>query len=388
VSAIATKSAERSELVRMVREFALREVRPLAEELDATERFPSQIYEQMGSLGLFGISVPEHAGGGGGSTADYVAVMEELSYGYASVADQCGVVELVASLLSSYGTPEQLERWMPGLLSGRQRCSDALTEANAGSDLGGVKTRATAAGSGWVLNGEKIYIHNAPVADVALVLAVTDPDGGRRHGMSIFLVDTRLLGVTKAYVEHKMGQRASPVGGFVFEDAHLPADALLGEVGKGFGAVMSVLEKGRLGIGALANGISRAALDVAREHAATRHQFGQSLDHFQTIAFRLADMAVDYRSAHLMVDWAADVLDQGLAAGACCSSAKLYASEACLRNVDRAVQVHGGSGFIRGVVAERLYRDARITAIYEGTSEIQRLIISRDIDSVAGGISR
>jgi alkylation response protein AidB-like acyl-CoA dehydrogenase len=191
--------------------------------------------------------------------------------------------------------------------------------------------------------------------------------------------DAGCPGVARAYREKKMGQRASPVGGFVFSDVRLPGDALLGEEGQGFGAVLRVLEKGRLGIGALANGISRAALDTAREHARSREQFGRPIGDFQAVAFGLADMATDYEAARLLVRNGAELLDRGQDAGPMCSMAKLFASEASIRTTSRAVQILGGSGFIRGVEAERLYRDARITTIYEGTSEVQRMIISRSL---------
>ena len=361
----------------MVRAFVAEQVRPVVEELDATERFPAELYESMGKLGLLGITVPEADGGAGALVRDYVTVMEELAYGYASVADQCGLVELVGSLLATFGSEEQKQRYLPGLLAGTTRCAYAITEPGAGSDVGGIKTRATRTAAGWQLTGEKVYIHNAPVADFAMVLAVTDPAKGKRGGMSMFLVDTDISGVQRTYREKKMGQKASPVGGFVFDEARLPPGALLGEEGAGFGAVLRVLEKGRLGIGALANGISRAALDTARDHATTRKQFGRTISEFQAIAFMIADMATDYQAARLLLERGADLLDGGVPAGEVCSMAKLFASEAAIRNSSRAVQILGGGGYIRGVEAERLYRDARITTIYEGTSEVQRLIISR-----------
>lgn len=376
--------SERAALVSMVRDFAAKEIAPIVEELDSTERFPEEIYTQMGKLGLMGITISEADGGAGGTVGDYVAIMEELSYGYASIADQCGLVELVASLLVSFGNSEQKQRYLPGLISAGMRCSYALTEPNAGSDLGSLKTTARRDGGDWILNGEKIYIHNAPVADVALVLAVTDPDKRKRGGMSMFLVDVDTPGVQRAYYEKKMGQKASPVGGFVFTDVRLPSAALLGEEGAGFGAVLSVLEKGRLGIGALANGISRAALDTAREHALSRRQFGQAIAENQAVAFQLADMAVDLQAATLLLQNGAHLLETGESAGSACSMAKLFASEASIRNTSRAVQILGGAGYIRGVPAERLYRDARITTIYEGTSEVQRLIISRDLLRLRG----
>jgi len=365
-------------LTNMVREFAAKEIRPIAKELDETERFPVEIYEELGQLGLFGITVPVEMGGSGGSTLDYARVMEELSYGYASVADQCGLVELVSSLLVEFGTEEQRDHYLPGILDGTSRCAYALTEAEAGSDLGNVTTNASKIDGAWVLNGEKIFIHNAPVAEFALVLAVTDKSAGKRGRMSMFLVDTDLPGVAKAYKEHKMGQRASQVGGYVFQNAELPERALLGPEGAGFGAVLHVLEKGRVGIAALALGIHRAAIDASVEYANTRHQFGRPIKDFQGISFKMADMATEYRAARLLVEDAARKTDSGSTdAGPASSVAKLYASEAAVRATSAAVQVHGGSGYIRGVEVERLYRDARITMIYEGTSEVQRLIISR-----------
>lgn len=379
VSDLASASGDHTELIAMVREFASREIRPLAQELDDTERFPAELYRHMGSLGLFGITIPERDGGSGGTAVDYVGVMEELAYGYASVADQCGLVELVGSLLSAYGTEDQKSRYLPGLIDGTTRCSYALTEPDAGSDLAGLKTHARRDGTDWILTGEKIFIHNAPVADFAMVLAVTNGAKGKRGGISMFLVDTEQPGVQRAYKERKMGQRASPVGGFIFSDVRLPADALLGEEGAGFAAVLRVLEKGRLGIGALANGISRAAIDTAAEHATNREQFGRPIAQFQAVGFSLADMLTDYEAARLLLRHGAELLDTGQDAGASSSMAKLFASEASVRNTSRAVQILGGAGFIRGVEAERLYRDARITTIYEGTSEVQRLIISRSL---------
>ncbi len=378
---MSTTDAERELLVGMVHEFARERIRPIAEELDETERFPAEIYEEIGGLGLLGITVPEEMGGPGGSTFDYVKVMEELAWGYASVADQCGVVELVCSLLVKWGTDRQRDRWLPGLMAGTQRCAYALTEAEAGSDLGNVKTTAVRNDAGnWVINGEKVYIHNAPVADVALILAVTDRSKRKRGGMSMFLVDTTTPGVTKAYREHKMGQRASQVGGYVLQDVEVGPETLLGDEGAGFGAVLSVLEKGRVGIGALALGIHRAALEASVEHATTRVQFGEPIAAFQSTGFKLADMLTEYHAARLLIEDAARKIDAGSPeAGPASSMAKLYASEAAVRQTGAAVQVHGGSGYIRGVEVERLYRDARITTIYEGTSEIQRLIISRSL---------
>ena len=361
-----------------VERFARDRVRPRAEQLDTTEEFPADLYKEMGELGLLGITVPETDGGVGGTVLDYTTVMEELAYGYASVADQCGLVELITSLLTTFGTPAQKNLYMAGLQDASIRPAYALTEAESGSDLASIKTRAVREGESWILNGEKVYIHNAPIADMAVVLAVTDPEARSSRRLSMFLVDIEATdGAERAYKEHKMGQRASQVGGFVFTDARLDANGLLGEEGTGFPAMMNVLDKGRVGIAALALGIHRAALDAAVTYAKERKQFGQLIGDHQGIAFQIADMATDYQASRQLILHAANALDSGEPAAKLCSMAKLFASEKAVRHTSTAVQVHGGSGYIRGVEVERLYRDARITMIYEGTSEIQRMIISR-----------
>lgn len=373
-------SSDQQSLVEVLTDFVNNKIRPIVEELDAEERFPAEIYEELGSMGMLGINIPAEDGGAGGSALDYALVMEILSSGYASIADQVGLVELVGSLISKFGTDEQKKKYLPGLFAGTKRCAYGLTEPNAGSDLGGLKTYAEKQADGtWILNGEKIYIHNAPVADFAMVLAITDKTKGKRGGMSMFLVDIDQPGVSRAYKEKKMGQKASPVGGFIFENVKLSADSILGSEGNGFGNVLQGLEKGRLGIAALANGISRAALDTATDHAKAREQFGSPIASFQAIAFMLAEMATDYSASTNLIHAAARKLDSQIDANAACSMAKLFASEAAIRNANRAVQVLGGGGYIRGVEAERLYRDVRITAIYEGTSEVQKLVISRAV---------
>jgi len=367
-------------LVEVLQAFVKDRIKPIVEELDAEERFPAEIYEELGAMGMLGINIPTSDGGAGGSALDYALVMEILSSGYASIADQVGLVELIGSLISKFGTPDQKSKYLPGIFSGKLRCAYGLTEPGAGSDLGGLKTYAEKQDDGsWILNGEKIYIHNAPVADFAMVLAITDKNKGKRGGMSMFLVDINTPGVSRAYKEKKMGQKASPVGGFIFNNVKLAANTILGDEGNGFGNVLQGLEKGRLGIAALANGISRAALETATEHSKVREQFGAPIATFQAIAFSLAEMATDYAAATQLIHAAARRLDNGNDAGAACSMAKLFASESAIRNANRAVQILGGGGFIRGVEAERLYRDVRITAIYEGTSEVQKLVISRAV---------
>jgi alkylation response protein AidB-like acyl-CoA dehydrogenase len=360
------------------RRFATDRVRPHAAELDEAERFPAEIFAEMAGLGLFGITVPEEFGGAGLDAMSYALVMEELSRGYASVADQCGLVELIGTLLSVHGSHSQRKLWLGDVLAARKRVAYCITEAEAGSDVSGVKTTAIREGAGWSLSGSKIWIHNAPVADVGFVLARTDPAAGHR-GMSIFIVDLEAKGVSRGKKEHKMGQRASQVGALHFDNVRLGEDALLGEMNRGFHIMMSVLDKGRIGIGALAVGIAQAGLDAAVDYAKTRKQFGKTIADNQGLQWLLADMKKDITAARALVQRAAMTMDAGLPATMDCSIAKCFAGDAAVTHTTNAVQVFGGSGYIRGFEVERLYRDAKITQIYEGTNQIQRTIIAREL---------
>ncbi|MDJ0641143.1 MAG: acyl-CoA dehydrogenase family protein [Paracoccaceae bacterium] len=362
----------------MAREFATDVIRPMAEELDRQEKFPRDLYVQMAELGLFGICVPEELGGPGFDTLTYALVMEELSRGYASVADQCGLIELISTLLVRHGTAAQQERWLTDVLAARTLVAYCITEPEAGTDVSGIRTEAVRDGDGWVLNGGKIWIHNAPVADLAFVLARTDKTSGHR-GMSIFAVGLHSDGVERGPKEHKMGQRASQVGALNFTDVKLPADALLGQEGRGFHMMMSVLDKGRVGIGALAVGVAQAGLEAALDYAGQRKQFQQPIAEFQGVQWMLADMAKDIEAGRLLVHSAATKIDRGEDATKACSMAKCFAGDAAVKCTQDAVQVFGGSGYIRGFEVERLYRDAKITQIYEGTNQIQRMIIAREL---------
>jgi len=371
-------STEHQQVADMTRRFANEQIRPHAERLDREESFAGDIYQAMGENGLFGITVPEQYGGAGLDVLAYALVMEELSRGYASVADQCGLVELVTTLLCTHGTDAQKDQWIRPLVTAAKRAAYCITEAGAGSDVSGVKTTAVRHGDGWLLNGSKLWIHNAPVADVAFVLARTDPEAGKR-GMSIFIVDCASAGVSRGSKEHKLGQRSSQVGELHFENVALPADALLGTQGRGFHMMMSVLEKGRVGIASLAVGILQAALEASVEQVKIRKQFGQAIAEFQGIQFMLADMAKDTEAARLLVRSAAHKLDAGTDATAAASMAKCFAADAAVAQTSNAIQIFGGSGYIRGYEVERLYRDAKITQIYEGTNQIQRVIIARKL---------
>lgn len=362
----------------MARQFSRKVIRPVAEELDHDERFPTEIYRQMADLGLFGITVPEEYGGVGFDNFAYSIVMEELSKGYASVADQCGLVELICTLLTKYGTKAQRDIYLPKILSNKLLVSYCITETEAGSDVSGIKSTAVKTSTGWSLSGSKMWIHNAPIADVGFVLARTSPELGHR-GMSIFIVDFNADGVSRGPKDHKMGQRASQVGSLYFDNVDLPDDALLGEPNRGFYIMMSVLEKGRVGIGALAVGIGQAGLNAATEYALVRKQFGKSISENQGIQWILADMETEICAARALVRQAALMLDNEKQATSACSMAKCFASDMAVRQISNAVQIFGGSGYIRGFEVERLYRDAKITQIYEGTNQIQRSIIAKEL---------
>jgi alkylation response protein AidB-like acyl-CoA dehydrogenase len=358
--------------------FADDRIRPRARELDESEALPADIYQEMAELGLFGTTVPAEHGGAGLDALSYAVVMEELSRGYASVADQCGLIELIGTLLSAHGSDTQRQLYLADVLAYRKRVAYCITEAEAGSDVSGIKTTAIRDGSGWRLSGSKVWIHNAPVADFAYVLARTDPKAGRR-GMSIFIADLTANGVARGHKEHKMGQRASQVGALHFDGVALPEHALLGEINRGFHIMMSVLDKGRIGIAALAVGIAQAGLEAALDYAKTRRQFGKPIADNQGLQWMLADMGKDIAAARALVQRAALLMDNGFAATKDCSIAKCFASDIAVQHTANAVQIFGGSGYIRGFEVERLYRDAKITQIYEGTNQIQRSIIAREL---------
>ena len=336
----------------LARNFSNDVVRPLAENLDETERFPNELYLQMGELGLFGIGVPEVDGGPGFDTVTYALVMEELSRGYASVADQCGLIELITTLLVRHGTDIQKSNYLEDVMKAKKLVAYCISEPEAGTDVSGIRTIAKRCGDGWKLNGSKVWIHNAPVADFGFVLARTDPKAGNR-GMSIFIVDLNSEGVTRGPKEHKMGQRASQVGSLTFEEVSLPEDSLLGDEGRGFHMMMSVLDKGRVGIASLAVGIAQAGLEAAIEYSKQRKQFDRAISEFQGVQWLIADMAKDIEAARLLTEAAAEKIDAGKDATMACSMAKCFAGDMVVARSADAVQVFGGSGYIRGFEVER-----------------------------------
>lgn len=378
MSATVAETIDYEELREAARRFAEKAIKPIANELDRTSAFPRELYREMCSLGLFGINVPEEVGGVGADCQAYALVMEELAAGYAAIGDYFSLMELLSTLLSRFGTKEQQAGYLAPLLAGDKLGAFALTEPEAGSDLGGLKTTATRTPRGWKLSGSKLWIQNAPVCDFALVLARLSPADGPKS-MGIFIVDADRPGFSRGNKEEKMGQRASQIGALFFDEIDLPDTALLGEAGKGFKIMMSVLDKGRVGMASLAVGIHRAALEAAIEQAKQRRQFGQPIADFQAIQFMLADMAKDLHASRLLVQDAARRIDTGAESTQFCSIAKCFATDAANLHVSNALQIFGGSGYIKDFLVERLFRDVRITQIYEGTNQIQRMIIARKI---------
>ncbi len=369
---------EAQELIRKtVREFAEREIAPEALAHDASQEFPHAWARRMGELGLMGVFVPEAYGGSGLDVVSYAIAIEELSRADASAGVIAAVCNgLVCEPLLRWGTEEQKRTYLVPVARGEWLAAYALTEPGSGSDAAAMRTTAELEGDEWVLNGTKSFATNASVSKVVLAYART---GSGKHDISAFLVPTDAKGFTLQKKEDKMGLRASDTMLLSFDGMRIPKENLLGERDKGFTIAMATLDGGRIGIAAQALGIAQRALEESLRFAKEREAFGQRIAEFQAIQWKLADMATEIDAARLLTYKAARRKDEGLRHTYESSVAKLFASEAAHRAVDHAVQIHGGYGFIRDYVVEKLYRDQRVTEIYEGTSEIQRLVIARSI---------
>lgn len=362
----------------VARTFARQQIAPLARELDAQQRFPAELLREMASIGLMGVNVPEALGGAGAGAVSYALAMMEIAQADASTAVTMAVTNMVAETIVAFGSEAQKERYVPRLCSGEyQAGSFALSEPHCGSDPADLRCTATPTDKGWVLNGEKQWITSGAHAGVMVVWARTSNEGAR--GLSAFLVEGGSAGLSAGKPEEKMGLLASNTVSLSFDGVEIPKEALLGQVGGGFRIAMSALDGGRVGIGSQSVGLHKAALVAAREYAKERKAFGQAISDFQATQFKLADMATELDAARLLVLRAAALKEQGLPFTREASMAKLFASEAANRAVAHAVQIHGGYGYVKEFEVERYYRDARVTTIYEGTSEIQRLVIARDV---------
>ncbi len=372
-----------SETQRMIqqtaRDFAVKEVAPLADKVDKQEYFPQENVRRMAELGFMGMFIPEQWGGSGMDVVSYVLAMEEISAACATTGVIMSVNNsLVSDLLLRFGTDQQRDRWLRPLASGDKLGCFCLSEPGTGSDAANQSARARREGDKWVINGTKNWITNGPFADTAIVFTMSEPEKGVR-GITAFVVDRDTPGYSVGQIEDKLGIRGSATCQIILEDCVVGDDQVIGEAGGGFKVAMKTLDGGRIGIASQALGIGRAAFETARDYALERHAFGGPIADFQAIQFYLADMAVKLESSRLLTLRAADLKDRGESYGTAAAMAKLQASEAANWIADKGVQIHGGNGYSREYKAERHFRDARITNIYEGTSEIQRVVISRAV---------
>ena len=369
---------EQKEIQALARDFARQEIDPHAAEWDREHRFPRELFAKLAELGLMGTCVPEEYGGAGADFPSYILVLEELSRADAGVGVTVAVHTSAVTLpLLAYGTDEQRSRFVPPLARGEHLGAFALTEAEAGSDAGALRTRAEPDGDGWTITGAKQWITNARYSGTFLLFARTDQDTPGSKGVSAFVLDGSHVRITRD--EEKLGLNSSITNDIVIEGAHVDRDRLLHEEGKGFRIAMTTLDGGRIGIAAQALGIAQAAFDVAREYAKERHAFGRPIASFQAIQHKLADMSMEIDAARLLVYRAAWLKECGKPHTEAGAKAKLFASEMARRQTSEAIQILGGYGYTKEFPVERYYRDAKITEIYEGTSEIQRLVIARSI---------
>ncbi len=362
-----------------VREFADREMAPVVPGLERRGEYPVDIIARLADLGILGMSIPEEHGGTGFDTVSISLVMEEIARVCASTGVTLSVHNSAAAApIVRFGNDAQKDRYLPAMARGEIIGGFALTEPGCGSDAAAVTTRAVKTGDGYVINGAKSWITNVRIGGVFVLMAVTDPDAGPK-GISAFLVEPSMPGFSFGKDEEKMGLRSSVTGMINLSDCRVPAENLLGREGDGLKVAFSTLDGGRIGIAAQAVGIAQGAYDEARRYAVDRSAFGRKLSGFEAVRFMLADMALEIEAARLLTHHAATLKDRGSDYSKEASMAKLYASEACNRVAYRAVQIHGGYGYSKEYNVERYYRDARVTTIYEGTSEIQRLIIARKL---------
>jgi alkylation response protein AidB-like acyl-CoA dehydrogenase len=370
---------DQEQLCKEIREFAAREIAPNVMRWDEASEFPQEVVQKLGAMGLMGVIFPVELGGAGLGYADYALAVEELS----AVDGSIGIIvashnSLCTNHIFVAGNEEQKRKYIPLLASGKWLGAWGLTEPGSGSDAGSARTTAVRKGDRWVLNGNKTFITNGHYADVSVIIAVTDKSKGTR-GLSAFVVEKGTAGFRAGKKENKLGLRASDTSELIFEDCEIPSENLLGQEGEGFIDSMRVLDGGRISIAALSLGIGRGAFDAARRYVKQRHQFGKAISEFQGIQWKLADMATQLDAARLLTLRAAVMKDAGQKITLESSMAKLMASEVAVRVCDEAVQLHGGYGFIKDYPVEKFYRDVKLCTIGEGTSEIQRLIIAREI---------
>jgi alkylation response protein AidB-like acyl-CoA dehydrogenase len=370
---------EQEQLRREIRSFAAKEIAPHVMEWDEASEFPSAVVKQLGQMGLLGMLMPTELGGAELGYVDYMTAIEEIS----AVDGSIGIIMAAHNSLGLNhiylaGNEEQHRRYIPKLATGESLAAWGLTEPGSGSDAAGARTSAVRKGDRWVLNGTKTFITNGGHADVVVVIAVTDKTQGT-HGLSAFIVEKGTRGFRPGKKENKLGLRASDTSELIFEECEVPAENLLGKEGEGFVDSLRILDGGRISIAALSLGIARGAYDAARKYVKQRRQFGKAIAEFQGIQWKLADMATQLEAARLLTLRAAMTKDAGQTTTSESAMAKLFASEAAVRICDEAVQLHGGYGFIKDYPVEKFYRDVKLCTIGEGTSEIQRMVIAREL---------
>ncbi|UYQ61280.1 acyl-CoA dehydrogenase family protein [Streptomyces peucetius] len=374
---------ERTAVRQLAKDFVAREIAPHVVEWDRAESVDRGIVKKLGAVGFLGLTVDEEYGGSGGDHLSYCLVTEELGRGDSSVRGIVSVsLGLVTKTIAAYGTEDQKRHWLPRLTAGDALGCFGLTEPGTGSDAGSLATRAVRDGDGWVINGSKMFITNGTWADVVLLFARTNDTPGHR-GVSAYLVPTDTPGLTRRTVHGKLGLRGQATAELVLEDVRVPDSALLGPEGKGFSIAMSALAKGRMSVAAGCVGIAQAALDAAVGYAGEREQFGRSIAHYQLVQELISDIAVDVDAARLLTWRVADLIERGQEFATAASKAKLFASEAAVRAANNALQVFGGYGYIDEYPVGKLLRDARVMTLYEGTSQIQKLIIGRALTGVS-----
>ena len=374
---------EEQELIRdTARAFAQEKVLPNVRAWEAAGEIPRPLLAEMGKLGFMGMTVPPEWGGAGANMVSYVLALEEIAAADGGLSTVMSVNNSPdCAALLAYGSPEQKEKWLKPLAKGEILGAFCLTEPHAGSDASNLKTRAVRRGNGWVLNGVKQFITSGRTADMALAFAVTDPASSKR-GISCFIVPTRTPGYRVASVEKKLGQKSSDTCQIAFEDCQVGADAMLGEEGDGYRVALANLSVGRIGIAAQAVGMARASFELARAYAGEREAFGTRIINHQAVQFRLADMATKVTVARQMVLHAASLKDAGRPCLTEAAMAKLYASEMAEEVCSAAIQIHGGYGYVADYLAEKIWRDVRVCQIYEGTSDVQRILIGRGLAAV------
>lgn len=372
-------SIEERQLRDTVREFCEDEVAPHVREFEEAKRFPDSLYRKFGELGLLAVTTPESYGGAGMGYMQLAWVVEEVARICPGVALSVAATNsLSAGQIMRFGTEEQKHRYLPAISRGEMIAAWGLTEPNAGCDSFATQTKAEKTPGGWILNGRKSLITHASFCDVAVVMARTTPEGGRA-GISAFIVEKGTPGFTCGKTEDKLGMCASDTGDLVFRDCEVPDTALLGQLHEGGKGALAVLDGGRIGIAALSVGLAQGALDHSLRYAQQREQFGKPIASFQAIQFKLADMATTIQAARLMVEDAARRKDRGERAGQHGSMAKLFASEICVKAAEEAIQIHGGYGYTKDFLVEKYWRDSKLLTIGEGTSEVQRLIIAKNL---------